>query len=59
MPTCRDCRHYRPLNRLKGDCMGYEVRGAMDARDCPVKGFEPRARAATAKPKAKRKRGVK
>ena len=40
--TCKDCRHYRPIDETKGDCFGHEVPADMPAEQCPAKAFEPK-----------------
>lgn len=42
MPTCEDCKHYKPVDEETGDCFGVEVKGDMNADDCPAKAFEPK-----------------
>lgn len=42
MSVCKDCKHYNPTSEETGDCFGVEVRGDMDADDCPAKAFEPK-----------------
>ncbi len=42
MPTCRDCKFYKPIDDTKGDCLGHEVPGDRDAKLCPAKAFTPK-----------------
>lgn len=44
MPTCADCKHFKPLEGKEGlgDCFGHEVPGSLDAEKCPAKAFAPK-----------------
>jgi len=42
MPTCKDCKFYKPIDETKGDCFGHEVLADMDADNCPAGAFQPR-----------------
>ena len=42
MPTCKDCKFYKEIDKTKGDCYGHEVPGNRDASKCPVKAFQPK-----------------
>lgn len=42
MPTCKDCKFYRPKGKEKGDCFGHEVPASMDVKKCPAKAFQPK-----------------
>jgi hypothetical protein len=42
MPTCNQCKFYKPVNPEKGDCFGKEIPGDMDASECPVNAFRPK-----------------
>ena len=42
MPTCRDCKFYKPVDENMGDCLGYEVWAKTPAEKCPAKSFQPR-----------------
>lgn len=42
MPTCSECKFYRPLDDTKGDCFGHEVPATLDVEKCPQQAFQPR-----------------
>jgi len=44
MSTCKDCKHFKPIEAKDGfgDCFGHEVSADMDADKCPAKAFEPK-----------------
>jgi len=39
IPTCQDCKFYKPVDANSGDCFGHKVPAGMAAEKCPVKGF--------------------
>lgn len=42
MPTCKDCRFYKPIDEENDDCFGPVVSGDMDVEKCPLKAFQPK-----------------
>ena len=43
MPTCKDCKHYKPIeNTETGDCFGHIVPADAPAAKCPANAFTPR-----------------
>lgn len=44
MPTCKDCKYFKPLEDKPGfgECYGHEVPADMDADKCPAKAFAPK-----------------
>ena len=42
MPTCKDCKFYKPIDETKGDCFGHEVPADMNVDKCPAGAFQPR-----------------
>ncbi len=42
MPTCSDCKYYRPINENEGDCLGAKVPADRDAGLCPARAFTPK-----------------
>jgi hypothetical protein len=45
MPKCKDCKHFKPIDKEMGDCIGYEISGEKDASKCVANAFEPREKA--------------
>jgi len=43
MPTCKECRFYKPVDDSKGDCFGHEAPANMDAEKCLKKAFQPKS----------------
>ncbi len=43
MPTCKDCKFYKPVDDTMGNCFGHEVPGNLDTDKCPAKSFQPKA----------------
>ncbi|MFX1521594.1 MAG: hypothetical protein ACFFCD_16940 [Promethearchaeota archaeon] len=37
---CKDCKHYKPIDEVKGKCFEHEVLANMPTELCPVQGFE-------------------
>lgn len=42
MATCKDCKHYEPVDDTQGNCFGHEVPADRNTDDCPAKAFEPK-----------------
>lgn len=42
MATCKDCKHYQPVDESQGDCFGHQVPADRDASQCPTNAFEPK-----------------
>jgi len=42
MPTCKDCRFYKPIDDKRGNCFGHIVPRDMPTEKCPKKAFQPR-----------------
>ena len=45
MATCKECKHYEPIDETSGDCFGHQVPAGRDAEECPAKAFERREEA--------------
>jgi len=41
MPTCKDCKFYKAIDEVKGDCFGHEVPADKDVKECPANAFQP------------------
>jgi hypothetical protein len=41
---CKDCKFYKPINAIEGDCFGHKVPASMDVSKCPQKAFQPKDR---------------
>jgi hypothetical protein len=37
---CKDCKYYKPVDEVKGNCFEQEVLAKMPTQLCPVQGFE-------------------
>ena len=42
MITCKDCKFYKEIDEIKGDCFGHEVQGNRDSLECPENAFQPK-----------------
>ena len=42
MALCKDCKFYKPIDDLKGDCFGHEVPANTDTSKCPTNSFQLR-----------------
>jgi hypothetical protein len=42
MAQCKECKFYKPIDDLKGDCFGHEVPASLDSNKCPTNSFQPR-----------------
>ncbi len=42
MPTCKDCKFYKPIDETRGNCFGHEVPADMPVDKCPAKAFQPK-----------------
>lgn len=44
MPTCKDCKFFKPKEDKAGfgDCFGHEILADMDTEKCPTKSFQPK-----------------
>lgn len=42
MATCKDCKHYEPIDETKGNCFGHEVPADRDVSECPANAFTPK-----------------
>lgn len=38
---CKDCKNYKPIDDVNGDCFGKEVLATQSVEDCPSKNFQP------------------
>ncbi|MFH1225897.1 MAG: hypothetical protein V1684_01250 [bacterium] len=41
MPTCEECKFYKPVSEREGDCFGHRIPSEMDAEECPTQSFQP------------------
>jgi hypothetical protein len=39
MPTCNECKFYKPIDDSKGNCFGHEVQGDRETSQCPTRTF--------------------
>ena len=39
---CRDCKFYKLIDDMKGNCFGKEVSATQSAEDCPTNNFKPK-----------------
>ncbi len=44
MATCKECKHYQPVDESQGDCFGHQVPADRDVGQCPASAFEPKER---------------
>jgi hypothetical protein len=44
MPTCGDCKFYKPVDGAKGVCttLGNEIQANREAERCPMRMFQPK-----------------
>lgn len=42
MATCKDCKHYQPVDDSTGNCFGHEVPAGRDTEECPAKAYAPK-----------------
>lgn len=42
MAQCKDCKFYKPLDDVKGDCFGHEVPANANVDKCPTGSFQQR-----------------
>jgi len=42
VPTCKECKFYKPIDESKGSCFGHEVPGDRETTQCPTRTFVPK-----------------
>lgn len=40
MAKCKDCKYYKPINEVQGNCFGHEISADKSAEECPSKSFQ-------------------